>query len=141
MKGISPIVAAVLLIAITMTIAGGLALWATRLVGEQLPNPEEIIECKLANFDFLSCTYNASTQNLIFSLINRGSLEMKNLTAILSYPNGSSSSDMTLNSTLQTGTNKVSSFTISDIPSDFSYLLITTMNCPEVEASDSCTRS
>ena len=40
MKGISPIVAAVLLIAITMTIAGGLALWATKLVGQQLPEPE-----------------------------------------------------------------------------------------------------
>jgi flagellin-like protein len=140
MKGISPIVAAVLLIAITMTLAGGLALWATKLVGKQLPEPETEVQCKLAGFDFLSCKYNASTGNLIFSLSNRRTVELKNLTAFISYPNGSSSSGINLNSTLEIGANAVKSFTISGIPSDFSEILIKT-HCPDIEVSDKCIRS
>ena len=146
MKGISPIVAAVLLIAVTMTIAGGLALWATKLVGEQLPDPEEEVACKLATFDFLSCKYNSTTQDLIFSLTNRREVELKNLTASIVYPNGTicgsdcSTSALALNSTLKTGTEAIKSFSISNIPSDFSSILIKT-HCPDVESSDKCTRS
>jgi flagellin-like protein len=140
MKGISPIVAAVLLIAITMTLAGGLALWATKLVGQQLPEPESEVECRLANFDFLSCKYNASTGNLIFTLSNRRTVELRNLTAFISYPNGSSSPGINLNSTLKTGADAVVSFTVSSVSSDFSSILIRT-HCPDVEVSDKCTRS
>jgi flagellin-like protein len=140
MKGISPIVASVLLIAITMTLAGGLALWATKLVGKQLPEPESEVQCSLASFDFLSCNYNASTGNLIFTLSNRGSVELKNLTAFINFPNGSSYLGSSLNATLNTGANAVKSFTISGISPDFSSVLIKT-NCPNVEVSEKCARS
>lgn len=140
MKGISPIVASVLLIAITMTLAGGLALWATKLVGKQLPEPESEVQCRLASFDFLSCNYNVSTGNLIFTLSNRGNVELKNLTAFINFPNGSSYLGSSLNTSLNTGANAVKSFTISGISSDFSSVLIKT-NCPDVEVSEKCTRS
>lgn len=140
MKGISPIVAAVLLIAITMTLAGGLALWATKLVGEQLPNPETEAECKLATFDFQSCKYNSTTQGLIFSLTNRRTVELKNLTAFINYRNGTVSSGISLNDTLKTGADSIKSFSVSGISSDFSTILVKTQ-CPDVEASDKCERS
>lgn len=140
MKGISPIVAAVLLIAITMTIAGVLAYWSATFVGKQLPESETETQCKLANFDFFSCKYNATTRNITFSLTNRMTVELKDLTAFVNYPNGSVSSGISLNGTLKTGTEAIKSFSVSDVSSDFSSILIKT-HCPNVEASSTCTRS
>ena len=139
MKGISPIVAAVLLIAITMTLAGGLALWATKLVGQSLPEPETEVQCRLANFDFFSCKYNSTTQKIIFSLSNNRNVELKNLTAFVNYQNGTVFG-ISLNETLKTGTDSIKTFTISDVSSDFSSILVKTQ-CSGVEASDKCTRS
>ena len=139
MKGISPIVAAVLLIAVTMTLAGGLALWATKLVGEQLPEPETEVQCRLANFNFFSCKYNSTTQTVIFSLSNGRDVELKNLTAFVNYNNGTVSG-ISLNDTLKTGTDSIKTFTIPHVSSDFSSVLVKT-HCPGVESSDKCTRS
>lgn len=139
MKGISPIVAAVLLIAITMTLAGGLALWATKMVKEQLPETETEVQCRLANFDFFSCKYNSSTQTIIFSLSNKRNVDLKNLTAFINYNNGSVSG-ISLNETLRTGADSIKTFTISDVSSDFSSVLVKT-HCPGVESSDKCTRN
>jgi len=138
MKGISPIVAAVLLIVITLTLAGALALWATNLVGENLPETETEIPCKMANFDFLSCKYNSSTGILIFTLTNRRNVELENLTAFLNYPNGSASVGTSLSGTLKGS--DVKSFSISDVPLEFASILIKT-HCPEVEVSNVCVRT
>ena len=138
MKGISPIVAAVLLIAITLTVAGALALWATNLVGRQLPETEGEIPCKLANFDFLSCTYNSSTEVLAFTLTNQRNVELKNLTAFINYPNGTVSDGIELNDTLKGA--ELKSFSISNIPSEF-YSIIIRTHCPELESSETCVRT
>ncbi|MBI2547246.1 MAG: hypothetical protein HYW23_02255 [Candidatus Aenigmarchaeota archaeon] len=59
MKGISPIVASVLLIAITMTIAGVLAYWSSTFVSNTLPGENTTTaQCRLAQFEFLLCNYN-----------------------------------------------------------------------------------
>lgn len=136
MKAISPIVAAVLLIAVTMTIAGVLAYWSSTFVERQLPEVET--QCKFANFIFESCSYNSSTQRINFILNNRRNIDLKNLTAYVSYPNNTVSSAIPLNATLLG--NELKSFSISTIPSDFSSILIKT-HCPEATASSTCTRS
>jgi flagellin-like protein len=140
MKGISPIVAAVLLIAITMTLAAGLALWASKLVGDNLPAPEEEVQCKFASFDFQSCKYNSTTQQIIFSLTNRRTVELKNLTVFINYNNGTISPGISLNETLKTGADSIKSFAVSSVSSDFSTILIKT-HCPDVESSDKCQRN
>jgi flagellin-like protein len=140
MKGISPIVAAVLLIAITMTIAGVLAYWSANFIGKQLPDTGTETQCKLANFDFLSCKYNSTTGNITFSLVNRRNVELKNLTAFVNYANGSSSSGAILNSTLNIGSDAIKSFSVSGISSDFVSIIVKTQ-CSDVEASNTCTRN
>ncbi len=58
--GISPLVAAVLLIAVTMTIAGLLAYWATSFVRTSLPETNRTeAECRLADFSIYFCSYNS----------------------------------------------------------------------------------
>ncbi|MEM5790826.1 MAG: hypothetical protein QXP77_02155 [Candidatus Aenigmatarchaeota archaeon] len=67
MKGISPLVAAVLLIAATMSIAGILAYWAASFVRsrtETMGNETQALErCTGANFDVLLNTFNATGNN------------------------------------------------------------------------------
>jgi len=138
MKGISPVVASVLLIAITMTIAAILAYWSSSYVKARLPSPEAD-PCSLANFDFYSCRFNATSGIIVFSLVNRANVELYNLTAFVNFENTSSSSGINLNGTLKTGTESIKSFSIPYISPDFSSILVKT-HCPTVEASSKCTK-
>ena len=138
MKGISPIVASVLLIAITMTVAAILAYWSSSYVKAKLPSAEADT-CNLANFDFYLCKYNATSRILVFSLVNRANVELNNLTAFINFLNSSTSSGISLDASLKTGAESIKSFSIPDISSDFFSILVKTQ-CPTVEASSICTR-
>lgn len=139
MKGISPIVAAVLLIAITMTIAGVLAYWSASFIGKSLPGANETdVTCKMANFVIGSCSYTNSTKKLNFILDNRRSVDLTDLKLFLYFPNRSVSAPIPLNGSL--GANSPAGFSISDITSDFSSIEIRT-SCPEATASITCAKS
>ena len=138
MKGISPIVASVLLIAITMTIAGVLAFWSSTFVSSTLPNQNTTnAQCQIAQFEFQNCRYNSTSGNLIFSLENIKTVELTRLTAFVEFQNGSISSGISLNSTLSPS--EIKSFSVSGVSSDFSKHIIKT-NCPELSRSDTCLR-
>lgn len=137
MKGISPIVASVLLIAITMTIAGVLAYWSSTFVSNTLPGENTTTaQCRLAQFEFLLCNYNTTSQIMTFSVNNIRATTL-NLTAFVQYTNGTISNPIPLNDSL--AANTVKSYTLTAISSDFSNLLIKS-NCPELSRSNSCTR-
>ena len=137
MKGISPIVAAVLLIAITMTIAGVLAYWSSTFVSITLPIENTTTsQCRVAQLEFLNCRYNATSQTITFSLNYVRSLDL-NLRAFVEYPNGTVSSCVSLNQSL--AANTIKSYSISGASSDFSNLLIKT-SCTDLSRSSSCTR-
>lgn len=138
MKGISPIVAAVLLIAITMTIAGVLAYWSSTFVSTGLPTENATTsQCRVAQFEFLNCRYNSTGQTLVFSLNNVRSVDLLNLIAFVEYGNGTIASVIPLNQSLAGGT--IRSYSLSGVSSDFSSLIIKT-NCPELSKSTSCAR-
>jgi flagellin-like protein len=134
-KGISPLVASVLLIAITMTVAGVLALWATGFVKERTgafnaTSPE----CDFAHFRIYSCTYNSNTSTINLILNNEGNVELKSLTAFIIYSNNSVS-ETPLTGTLPPNTLK--SYSIPGVASDYTSLTIRT-HCPQVSASGGC---
>lgn len=84
-KGISPLVAAVLLIAATMSIATVLTYWASTFVRVSLPPTanETYGQCLAADFDIYSCskTSNTTTEaNISMVLYNKYAVELKNLT-------------------------------------------------------------
>lgn len=140
MKGISPIVATVLLIAVTMTIAGVLAYWSSTFVAQRLPAINaSVAKCDLAQFEFLNCRYNSTSQNVIFSLNNIKNVDLINLTAYIQYGNGTilPSTGVNLNESLPAST--IRSYSVSGVSSDFADLLIKT-NCPELSRSNTCTR-
>lgn len=78
MKGISPLVAAVLLIAATMSIAGILAYWASSFVRSSLPEINKTdVECSGSNFNVYAASYNSTTKNFTMMLENTGVYNVK----------------------------------------------------------------
>jgi flagellin-like protein len=137
MKGISPLVATVLLIAVTMTIAGMLAYWASSFVKtqtSQFENQTLASECKFAEFRFYNCNYNSTSQQMTFVLENFRSVTLKDLVAFIVYQNGTVA-NYSLNATLPG--NSMRGFTISNVSPDYSSITIKT-HCPEVDARSAC---
>lgn len=138
--GISPLVAAVLLIAVTMTIAGILAYWATSFVRTSLPETNQTeAECRFAAFSVYSCTYNNSTKTINFILENLKNIELKNLKVFLIFPNSTASSAFLLNDTLPAG-GVLKTFQLQNVADDFTKLVVTT-NCPDVSKEKICIKA
>ncbi len=139
MKGISPIVAAVLLIAITMTMAAALAYWSQGFVGSRLPSTNTSAgQCDLAQFEFLSCKYNSTAQSITFVLNNIRTVPLSDLAAFIQFSDGAVSDGIALNGTLGTGAEAIKGYTISGgIPSNFSLVTIKT-NCAELIKTHTC---
>jgi flagellin-like protein len=134
-KGISPLVATVLLVAITMTIAGLLAYWAASFAKTSLPevNATEA-QCRFASFKIYSCTHLNSTGTLNLILENQKEIELDDLTVYLIFANTSVSDGIPLNKTLTGGALK--SFSLSNVP-EFSKISVKT-NCPDVYDEKTC---
>ena len=138
-KGISPLVASVLLIAATMSIAGILAYWASSFVSKQtdtFENQSVTSGCNYAGFKIYSCNYNSSSRKLTMILENTRDVTLKNLNIFIFYPNSTVSSPISLNETLTA--NQFKSFTIENMD-DFSSLTVRTQ-CSEMSKSSSCSR-
>jgi len=91
-KGLSPLVATVLLIALTMTISALLAYWTSTFVRGGLPEKEHtqaLEKCAASDFEVYSQSYNSTTQVFKIILQNTGNYDLKitNLTVV--YPDNS----------------------------------------------------
>lgn len=130
-KGLSPLVATVLLIAVTMTIAGIIAYWASSFTKGSLPSKNKtsgLEACTGADFTIYYQTYNSTTKKLVLVLQNTGSADLKLTNITFLYPDGSLDSKR-LDSTLTQGSLK--SFTMLNVTSGYkSYTIFTT--CPNV---------
>lgn len=136
-KAISPLVAAVLLIAVTMTIAGVLAYWASSFVRSQITlfeNQTATSECNFGNFLVYLCSYNTNTSKINIILNNVGKIDLRDLVVYVIYQNNSISS-FELNETLPSGGLKP--FSLTGVSSDYSKISIKTY-CPNVFAEVAC---
>ncbi len=138
-KGISPLVAAVLLIAITMTIAGVLAYWVTSFAKTTLPEQNQTeTDCMYADFSIYSCTYFNNTEVVTLTLENTQNLELKSLEVYFIYSNSTTSPGVLLNDTLQEGA--IKSYQLTGVTDSFSKLLVKT-HCPDKSKEKSCSIS
>lgn len=136
-KAVSPLVAAVLLIAVTMTIAGMLAYWASGFVRQQTEafSNQSTVTCTGANFRVYTCSYNSTSQQLKLILDNVGTINIKNLTANIVYPD-STVIAADLNSSLPSG-GALKSYTVGGVTSGYASIDIKT-ECPAVSVKISC---
>jgi flagellin-like protein len=86
MKGISPFISTILLIAITVAVAGMIGLWITTLTHTQTGivgnKTEEDIDCRYAGIKIddstIQCNFAGSSDQLNFTLENTGTVDMYN---------------------------------------------------------------
>ncbi len=137
-KGISPLIATVLVIAITMTLAGIISFWTTSFVRKQVQEFEketEARECQFANFRVFKCSYDEANGKISLILENIKNVDLKNVTAFIIYANGSVlPEEGYLLGELKGNTLKT--FEIQNV-SAFSSILITT-HCPSVRVETTC---
>ncbi len=81
-KGISPLIAAVLLIAFTMAIAGIMATWATTFTRERLAGSTEEAEC-IGALDLSTLTFSNGTISV--KIKNLGGINLTNIKVTLEY--------------------------------------------------------
>lgn len=131
MKGLSPLVATVLLIAVTMTIAGLLAYWVSTFVKSGLPEKNQtqtMQECAAASFEIYQQIYNSTTKNLTLILQNTGGVDLSIQNVTFIYPGGSVDTK-SINQKLPSASLK--SFVVSGVTANYSeYTIFTT--CPGV---------
>jgi flagellin-like protein len=145
MKGISPLVASVLLIAITMSVAGILAFWVSSYTSQTLPKvnrSEE--ECRFSNFEIWSCNLNTQTGKLTFTLHNIGQYDIEDLRAFIVLTDNTVTSPIPLNSTLLKGEYKsfiLENSTTNVASEKFLKLIIGTGLCPTLTVESGCMRS
>lgn len=137
-KGISPLIAAVLLIAVTMTIAGVLAFWASSFVQqglEQSSNQTVATECNFGNFLVDACSYDSGTGRLTLILNNIATVDLKNVTAYAIYPDGTLNQTTLAGDTLTSGS--LRSYVATGVTPGFNTINIRT-HCPNVDARTTC---
>jgi len=130
MKGISPLVASVLLIASTMTIAAVLAYWASSFVRSSLPAVNTTdTECAGSNFNVYLASYNSTTKNFTVMLENTGKYNIKIAKIDFIYSDLSIESH-DLNEMLPVS-GAVSRFVVGDVTANYQkYRVIST--CPQL---------
>jgi len=130
-KGLSPLVATVLLVAITMTIAAVLAYWASTFTKGSLPpenQTQSLQQCTGADFIIYYQSYNSTAGVLTIVFQNTGSADITLTNITFIYPDGSLDSKA-LGSTLSQAS--LQSFRISNVTAGWnSYTVFT--NCPNV---------
>ncbi|MEM5777129.1 MAG: hypothetical protein QXJ06_01635 [Candidatus Aenigmatarchaeota archaeon] len=138
-KGLSPIVASVILIATTMAIAGILSFWAGSFVEKKVEESENTtsdINCLNLRFNlFTPCIYNQTKKEISFYLDNQSPREIILDGLYVFYPNNNLKS---YKLSIRVPANQPFLFSQSDIEPGFvSFHLRTT--CPNIYRNFNCT--
>jgi flagellin-like protein len=124
MKGISPLIASVILIAVTLAIAGILSTWAFTFVGRTQAGITTRTECINALQFTVQPAY--SSGNLTLSYFNTKAISLDSLTAIYTFANG----QVGQNPLGSLGSSPSSDYkVITGLPSKPVNLKITSSNC------------
>lgn len=140
-KGISPLVASVLLIAATMSLAGILAYWSSNFVKTALPETNSSqTTCQFADFQIYQCQYSNATQTISFVLYNYRTIPLSGLGVTVFDANSLPTwANITLNGSLPVG--QFVGYSVTSIPQNFTKMIVSSSMCPSVLHDTSCARS
>ncbi len=137
MKGISPLVASVILIAATMSIAGILSYWASSFVQRGLTesgNTTQESQCLSSQFRVYSGRYTNASKSLTIILENQRLSDISLSNVYMFYPNDELKS---FNITGVIAGNELKTFNVSNIDPGFTSGEIRS-TCPQVVTSFKC---
>jgi len=135
MKGISPLIASVILIAVTLAIAGVLSTWAFQFVGRTQAGITQRTEC-ISAFQFtVPPAYSNGTLRLSY-MNTKATIPLNELTAIFTFADGQVNQTAlgTLNPSPTAGSS--GSTSISGLPAKPVNLKITSSNCEGIFLAD-----
>lgn len=124
-KGVSPLIAVIVLIAFTLIVAGMLATWASRFARETLPTTD----CFNIDVIIQGATYDPGTSTLNLYVKNRGTIALT-FDTLLKYQNG------TITQAGQTYTadaNQLRTFTFTGISNTLEEATIQSQECTSVQ--------
>jgi flagellin-like protein len=129
-KGISPLVATVLLIAITMTLAGIVAFWGSSFFRTSLPTENQtqtLQACTGGSIKLISSSYNSTSNVFFMTIYNDGTqkLTLTNITFI--YTDKADAKE--INAEISPA--QVFVKAIYDVENGFNSFMIST-NCPNI---------
>lgn len=132
-KGISPLIAAVLLIAFTMAVAAILTAWVTsftqRTTEDVGNSSEELVSCSFAGLSIYDAIYDG--ENVTVSLANTGTKDLTNVSVVVFLDGGESSQEWV--DSLDSGNVKSETLSTSaESASEVSRVRIASRECPEV---------
>lgn len=98
-SGVNPLIAAILLIVVTMAIGGLYMGWTMTYYQNQLANQQKLsdqqIECSEAGFQINSCSFDAGDTNIAtVQLENTGYVDLNEFTVVAQYSNGESDTNI-----------------------------------------------
>jgi len=133
MKGISPLIASVILIAVTLAIAGILSTWAFQFIGRTQAGITTRTECIGALNIATPPSLSYSNGNLTLVMINtKSTLSLENMTAFMTFEDGKTRT-ASLGDLAPLG---IDSTVITGLPSKPINLKITSANCEGVFLAD-----
>ena len=140
LKGIDPIIAAVLLIAATMSIAAILAYWASSFVRTSLPEINQTQqECQFSDFTIYQCSYTNSTGTLTLIINNIRTVQLQQLNTYIFDQTGTPGQSIPLNGTIDPGS--FVPYALSGVSQNFSKIVVTSKVCPILSHEATCSRS
>lgn len=134
-KGISPILASVLLLAVTISVAGVFSGWAPNLAesvtGQTENQTEERLTCNDASAEFISASYDSASSEVNTALRNTGNADFDEL-IIVAFD---SNDDLMEQANISVAAGNVVSTDISGVNSEPAYLNLYSQQCGDVSST------
>ncbi len=124
-KGVSPLIAVIVLIAFTLIVAGMLATWASRFARESLPQTE----CYNIDVIIHGATYDTATSTLNLYVKNRGTISLT-FDTLLKYQNGTITQ---ASQSYAVDANQLRTFTFTGVPNTLDEVTIQSQECNNVQ--------
>ena len=125
MKGVSPLIAVIVLIMLTLVVAGVLASWASNFAQTQR---QQFQQCINARFIIRGGTYNTTTHTLMLVVYNWGQIPLT-LDALIDYTNGTSE---IYPDPIMVEANKIKNAVLT-LPENIDGVTLTSRECPGVQ--------
>lgn len=135
-KGVSPLIAAVLLIGFTMAVAGIITAWVTTFTEEQTSTlgnqSEQLVGCSYAGMDVQDVTFDSANSQTDFNVENTGTVDFNNV-SVVSFL-GASIQSRTYLGNIEAG--EVTSGTLSDTSTKPDKVRAASEDCPSVVSEE-----
>ena len=133
-KGISPILASVLLLAVTISVAGVFSGWAPEIAktitGDTENQTQHRLDCNRASAELISASYNTSgNENVDITLRNNGRADFKEL-ILAAFDSDDGLMDQTVNVTVDSG--ELANDSITSLSSKPAYIRLYSEKCGSV---------